>query len=399
VSYLQRTGILWLDVPRIARYDMLVPVFALGALHAYLTARKSSAAGWYFLAGALAGMAGLAHVYGLFWLPALSLVAILDGRKPAEHAGETRSGLGYLVLGAAAAWLPYGLYVLSGWTDWRGQTLNYAGRFNLLDPQFYVGNLWAEWERYDPGIESPRAALLRFGFWTTLIGLPASLAALLWRGLVRNDPRARLIAVPLIVLPLLFALLIALKLVNYTATIAPLAAVAMAWGIVSAWDRAGRARGGALMRAGLALAAILVSAEVGRRVYGLETAARELTPYPAFVEVVKRQLPANGRVLGLPNYWFGLEEFDYRSFHLPLWWSDPVYEERPVSFLSALDRVSPDIVLVDERMRNYFQNTGTDDPRPAEFRAWLAARGARLTGLVDDKTYGRMEIYAVERAR
>src|SRR5690349_14301089 len=52
LTYLQPSGIPLLDFARVARYDPLVPVFGLLALHLFWSKR-------YLLAGVLAGVAGL----------------------------------------------------------------------------------------------------------------------------------------------------------------------------------------------------------------------------------------------------------------------------------------------------------------------------------------------------
>src|SRR5262249_38326304 len=128
LTYVQLTGIPLVDLARIARYDPLVPVLGLAALHAWLSARDSGARAWYLAAGVLAGLAGLAHVYGLFWIPALLLLTWRDGR---------RSRLGWLIAGAMLPWLPYLGYVLTDLPAWRAQTAGYAERFGLLDPRWY----------------------------------------------------------------------------------------------------------------------------------------------------------------------------------------------------------------------------------------------------------------------
>ena len=71
LTRIQVSGILLLDMARIARYDMVVPVFGLASLHAYLSAKRGGAAirlSVYALAGLFAGLAGLSHLYGIFWI-------------------------------------------------------------------------------------------------------------------------------------------------------------------------------------------------------------------------------------------------------------------------------------------------------------------------------------------
>jgi hypothetical protein len=95
-------------------------------------------------------------------------------------------------------------------------------------------------------------------------------------------------------------------------------------------------------------------------------------------------------VLGLHSYWLGLEDFDYRSFLVPLSWAD---EGLPLD--QGLSRVAPDIVLLDARMRDYFDqpDVRADHDR---FYAWLGAHAAQVIGRIDDPTYGLMEVYRVQ---
>jgi 4-amino-4-deoxy-L-arabinose transferase-like glycosyltransferase len=360
---IQVTGIPFVDLARIARYDAVVPIFGLAALLAYLSADQ----GWrYGLAGLLAGLAGLTHVYGLFWVFALVLLALWDrrGLKPVL----------WLVAGTALPWVPYVAYVLSDLPEWHAQVSGYADRFGVLDPRFYVSNLLDEPHRYGPGLGAPGLGwLLRPGFWTLLVLVPASLIGLLRQG------RARAIVVPAIVFPVLFALLLRLKLVNYTLTFQPVLAIAAAWGILQALKRLpprGRLFAGVL--------ALAVFAEGLTRLALLETTPA--TPYASFIARVHQTIPAGARVVGLHNYWFGFEDTDYRSFVVPLAWMDP----GGLPLDQGLDRLAPDAVLLDDRMRTYLSY----DPRArAGFDAWLTASGAKLADQVDDPTYGLMQIY------
>jgi 4-amino-4-deoxy-L-arabinose transferase-like glycosyltransferase len=374
LTYVQLTGIPLVDLARIARYDPLVPVIGLFALHAYLSARRSRH-GWLFLAtGVLAGLAGLAHVYGLFWVVALLLLAAWD-RIP-------KAALGLIGVGAVLPWLPYAAYVLSDLPDWRGQTLVYSNRFELLNLAWYLNNLAREYHRYGPGLGAPGVAwLLRPGFWCLLMALPLALLALAHRAL-SCDAAARAIVVPAIVFPMLFATFITLKLVNYTLIELPLFAIAIAWGLHRLWRERARLR----PLLGAALAAVVL--EGGVALAQLEQSAAFLTPYPTFIGEVRQYLPSGARVLGLHSYWLGLQDFVYRSFLLPLNW-----EDLGVPLDQALDDVDPDVVLLDARMRAYFASS----PDGARFSAWLARHSPQLIGRVDDPTYGLVELYRVSR--
>jgi hypothetical protein len=265
-------------------------------------------------------------------------------------------------------------YVLGDLPEWHAQVSGYADRFGLLDPRFYVSNLLDEPHRYGPGLGSPGPGwLLRPGFWTLLVLVPASVA-----GLARQ-PAARAIVVPAILLPVLFALLLRLKLVNYTLTFQPVLAIAAAWGVLEAFRRL-PARGRLL---GGVVALAVVAEGVGRLAL---LGSLPATPYATFIARVHRTIPAGARVVGLHNYWFGFEDTDYRSFVVPLAWMDP----GGLPLDQGLDRLAPDAVLLDDRMRTYLSY----DPRArAGFEAWLTTSGARLADQVDDPTYGLMQIY------
>jgi len=382
LTYIQLTGIPLVDFARIARYDPMVPVLGLASLHVFLSARAPLGPihdRWFHaLAGFLAGLAGLAHLYGLFWLPVLIVLAIWDGRPKSA---------GWLVLGAALPWLPYVAYVLADVPDWRGQTLIYSTRFELFNPRWYLDNVVQEYHRYGPGFGPPGPAwLLRVGFWVSLVALPLSLFLLARRAIVHADPAARAIVVPAILLPVLFALSIKLKLVNYALVEQPLFALAIAWGTRALW----------LFRRSwarplIAILAVAVVLEGAVQFVRLEQAAQTTTPYQTFIAQVRQYVPPGARVLGLHTYWFGLQDFDYRSFLVPLNWAD---EGLPLD--EGLARVAPDVVLVDARMREYFNSPEVAGDR-ARFTLWLDQHGGTMIGRVDDPTYGLMEVYRVNR--
>ena len=376
LTYVQLSGIPLVDFARIARYDPLVPVIGLTALHVYLYARARFSPWLYVAAGVLAGLSGLAHVYGLFWVPALFLVALFDGR---------RRQAGWLLLGSALPWLPYAAYVLADLPDWRGQTAIYASRFELFDPAWYLDNLAQEYHRYGPGLGPPGPGwLARPGFWLVLVVLPVALVALARRAVVECDAAARAVVVPALLFPVLFAAFIKLKLVNYTLIELPLFAIAVGWLVTLLWRREA-------VRPVVAALGLAVLLEGGVSLLRLDTAAATMTPYPTFISQVRAYLPAGSRVIGLHSYWLGLEDVDYRSFLVPLNWAD---EGLPLD--QGLSRVGPDVVLLDARMRDYLDQpqVRADHDR---FYGWLDQHAAQRIGRIDDPTYGLMEVYRLQR--
>jgi 4-amino-4-deoxy-L-arabinose transferase-like glycosyltransferase len=408
------TGILFLDIARIARYDMVVPVFGLAAFYVYLrcsgigqSVSSTTSRAWRrgcFVAGALVALAGLAHLYGLFWLPVL-VVLILWNRPPGGTVGSTGRrarlwGLGALLVGFILPWLPYLAYVVQDVPAWRGQTSFYGDRFDLFDPAWYLENLRLEVYRYASGLEpgSP-GTLLRPGWWMTVIGLSVSLLALAWRGWHRREASARALAVPGLLMPVLFAVLIRLKLANYLVVVLPIWAVAISWGASAVWDWAGRrapARRG--LRAALLVLLTLVALEGATRVVALERTAQTTTPYAQLTAQIRQALPPAARVLVLHAYWLGLHDYDVRSFAVPVLWTDPVYTEPPLSFTAGLDRIAPDVVIVDPRMRAYFAHDDARSQANAQALAdWLTGHQAQRVTTFDDPTYGQFDIYQVPR--
>jgi hypothetical protein len=373
------TGIPLLDMARIARYDMVVGVFGLAALHAYLSAARRPGLLGYALAGCLAGLAGLSHLYGVFWLAVLGLLALWDG------AGGRR--LAALALGFAVPWIPYLAYVLADVPAWIGQTRGYGPRFELFNPAWYWSNLLREPHRYGPGLGPPGLhRLARIGVWAALVVVPLSLMALATRA--RREPAARALLVPALVLPGLFALLIHLKLLNYLVNLAPLGALVAAWGGVTLWRWAGR-QGWALRAALLALL-VAITAEGATRVGALERAAAATTPYADFIARVRAHVPPGARVLGLHDYWFGLDDRDFRTWTVPLLLSDPRFGPQGLTLDDALETLAPDVILIDAKMRRVLAGTPAYD---GPVREWMARHAFRLVAIVDDPTYGAMAIY------
>ena len=386
VSRYQGTGILALDFSRIARYDAVVPVFGLASLHVYRTASLRRGLGWFCLAGFLAGLAGLSHLYGVFWLVVLAVLILWD-----------RAGWRALVavgLGFALAWLPYLAYVLHDLPDWKGQTSGYAPRFDLLNPRWYLDNLVREPDRYRLLAGRGPRSLLRPGLWAMLLLVPLSLLGLARNAVARRDRAARILLAPTIVLPLLFAVLITLKLVNYAVNVMPLLALTLAWGAVALWRGARSLRWGRWIRAGLVILTAALVLEGAMMMGRLQRSAAKTTPYSQFIAEVRQAIPAGSRVLGLHTYWFGLSDLEYRSWAVPIFQSDPALWLPPKSMSQALDDVAPDTILIDIRMRDYL--AAAPRPRaadPQDALAWMAQRGFERVAQVDDPTYGRMEIY------
>ncbi len=128
------TGIVLLDRARINRNDIAgTGVRSPGASTSTCAERhraERQARGDHFAAGALVGLASLSHLYGVFWLPIFA--AIVFVRRGWASARE-RSAWSVFA-GFACSWIPWGIFVASGWSDYRGQMMADAPRFDLLNP-------------------------------------------------------------------------------------------------------------------------------------------------------------------------------------------------------------------------------------------------------------------------
>jgi hypothetical protein len=135
---------------------------------------------------------------------------------------------------------------------------------------------------------------------------------------------------------------------------------------------------------------LFIGLEGASRFIRLEQAVATTTPYVEFSAEIKQHLPPDGRILALHNYWFGFETWDYRSWFVPLLQNNPDYWQPPLSVEAALNGVDPTIILIDPRMRALFEANSVTAEAVYE---WMAAHSFERTAVVEDETYGRMEIY------
>lgn len=399
-SPLHPTGILFLDATRVARYDVLVPVLALAALHLFLSARQTARPILYLLTGILGGLAGLAHLYGLAVIPVLCALILWQSRS--------RRGLycALVLLGAIVTWLPYIAFVLGDIPDWLAQTRVYAPRFDLFNPLWYWENFKTEATRYALGTNQNPPLLLRPGFWIFVLVLPVSVVLLLKRAILDRDARAQFIVTPLILFAASFAALLQLKFTNYLLLLMPFASIVVAWTMLRLWE-AGippnpfntmsslhlpkRPRNWARVAVVLLLAAVYLEATT--RISHLNALAATTTPYAEVSARLREVIPHGARVVGLPKYAYEYDAYIYRSVHVALGLSNPMLTRSPVPLAAALDAQQPDYFLVDDDLRVYF-NAG-EDGNGARFAAWLAAHHATRVASIHDVSYGLLELWHI----
>jgi hypothetical protein len=388
VNWGDNSGVPLLDIARINRYDIAVPVYGLAAFWAFNRRR-------FFASGLLVGVSGLNHMYGLFWLPAFGLLLALR-----EGWVVPRRRAGYLLLaGTILPWLPWLVYVATGWHDFLGQQRFVASRFEVFDLRFYLDNLLHEIDRYrmlDLLDEQGRLQFRRPGLWTALLVLPPAIFGLLLSER-RTPPFA--LAVVLVVQSLLFGLLLAQKHFNYMIALWPLAVLVLARAIASMWGRLQWP----MARLFVVAAFVLILFEGGLNVARRHWVAARTSAYDAFIAQIAATIPDGAMILGLPHYWLGLRDYPYRTWLLPLLRSDPAFHHDPLTLTQALDTINPEVVLLDGHMRDCFVADGTPVAARhcdyAQFRHYMREHQARLSGGVDDPDYGRVEVYRLQHVR
>jgi 4-amino-4-deoxy-L-arabinose transferase-like glycosyltransferase len=341
------SGVPLLDLGRIVRYDILVPVFVLASVLCFLAAHRRDRRLGYLGTGLLAGLATLSHVYGAF------ILAVLVGALLWEQGREAlrRPPAWLIMAGWLLALLPWGLYAIRDPAAYYGQTLvdQAVGQFDLIDPAFYWNNLARERLRYRTLFDGDGSTLLRprVGLWLVFLGV-ATTNACLWARGRRHDlslpDRMLLLGVP--VLGGLMALLLSHKRYSYILLVLPFLALQVAYGWTAAW-RWASARARPLRVAGAALL-LAACVEAGIGIGGSLAAGRSASPYDHLTRAIARHLPASARILAVHIYWFGLAAYDLRSLDLPFRFSNPGYfEPRALSMEEALRAIAPDYVLID----------------------------------------------------
>lgn len=382
-DYQLASGLVFLDVSRLGRYDIYAAALGIAAFCLFVVPKKSTPY-TFFATGILAGLAGLAHVNGLIWLPILFL-AILWERAPYKL-------LPAFVAGFAAAWLPYIIYIVTDLPVFVSQMSVYRARVNFLDLAWYWNNLLDEPRRYrifDVGI---RRVWEHPGVWLVLFG-----GALGWLGLLSqirtHTSRAQgvlLLSIPAIVLLLAFAL--AYKLSNYLILLEPLLALSVAWGIIRLADTSIVTLPRRWVRVALVLVLVYVCGEGIFRLSDYYARAAQTPSFESLALQLRRHVPPNARVLGDHTFWLALPDTDFRSMRVPFNITNPLYPQAQTA-QAFFDTFAPQVILLDTESRlnlNYGERWGMN----SALRAYISAHGLVKQTSVNFPNYGEIEIYS-----
>jgi hypothetical protein len=373
------------------------------------------------------GLATLTHAYGIFFLPVFGLLLVWARgmaalRRPAVYR---------LLAGFGLALIPWAAYVAQDWYAFRGQMQPQAGRFDLLNPHFYLDNLLREPWRYLAWIGgSFRRPVLwpRLGVFVMAAGTVATTAALArraWTGArqSRVEPaptmalEARFLLVTLPLLGLQLAALISFKRYYYVLLVLPFMALHLGYAARLAWKwaagrrqpgrgtswakslgppAAGRSRPAQAALAALGLALVVEGVlGVGESL----KAAGVISPYRAVTGAFAAHLPAGARLLIAEPLWLGLTPYEARSILLAFLLADKRYYADPPSIETVLEQLAPDYVLAQDYLLNEYLAPGAPFQNPISLAQWTALRDflgdhcPEAVFRLDDRDYGRLSLY------
>ena len=408
------SGIPLLDLARVIRFDIWIPVWGLGACCLFLWAQARGSRWGYAGVGVLTGLATLTHLYGVFFLMLfIGLLIWMEGPRVFYRWPL------YLMLGAfALTLLPWGLYVSQDLYAYRGQMLPQAGRFDLLNPLFYLDNLVREPWRYLSWLGgSFRHPILlpRIGFWLTVVSVPVA-ARYLW-GQSRQAPTLRnyfaLTTLP--ILALLLAVLINFKRYYYVLLVLPFLALYIAAAILAIWRAPGRRP--LVTRIGLGLILAAAWLEGGLGIAQNLQLASATTPYLEVADALVQHLPQQARLLLAEPFWLGFTHFtlsgsdraggaqgESRSIHLAFLLSDKRYYADPPTVAQVIDAIHPDYVVAQNYFLDDYLRPGAPFQNPTSVQQWSDLRDyldehcPNVTFTLNDKSYGSLSLYRCEGA-
>jgi 4-amino-4-deoxy-L-arabinose transferase-like glycosyltransferase len=391
------SGIPLVDLGRLSRYDIGVPVLTVAAclfvLPLMTTVRPAppltrGAVARLLMAGALVGIGVSCHPAALAWAAILWAGLLVtrgwrDGVRPCA----------WVAAGTLAGLLPYAAWIASGWRDFLLQQEYVADRYDLFNPRFYLENVRQEWRRYG---QIGRGLLsLQPGAWliatSGLVGLLA-----LWRRRAEDAPGPRVLLAAVIVGAGLFTLGIKPKLYYYLATLWPLLALTAAVGLLALLHASSR-----IVRVATVVMVVAACAD-GLRGWNLVTfRALSVPPYSELCDRLAAQIPPDSRVLALPHYWFGLAPRVrmYRSLFGPMLYVSPNFASRHPPLATLLDAADANVLVLDPPMLAFLEDAR--DPTKMAYgfarsasalQAYIATHSQRVV-TVDVPSYGRFEIH------
>lgn len=387
LSTYRMTGILLTDSSRVARYDILVPIFLLLALYQFDRARdKPNHAAWhYFGTGLWIACATLSNLYGIFAVGVFGILLLWQREK--WHSFVAFGG------GLALPLLIPLLYILDDPAAFWGQIQTHNPRFRITEWQWFWNNWQNEELRY--GLGTAGRWWSRPGAIVAFIGVPLALLGIT-RETLRGSVSARLVLIPSLLFPFAFALPISVKRVEYLMVILPVWAIVLAWGWMGLleWSKTfSTPRMSMVVKVILILLLGILLVDGTLRYYRFYRQANALPPYAAFTTDLRTHIPSHSRVIGLHSYWFSFMDTEYRTWYTFLNLAGSEYTPFVRTLPDSLNQFNPDYIVIDPNIRDYFDTPGTGNQRGEEVEAWMTTHQFRLVTSVEDRIYGQFDIY------
>lgn len=399
-------GLPVLGVARSARYDATVVAWVWLTLSAF-TVLASRPGRWRALAvGLCAGAAALTHFVGLLVIPVAAGAALWQWRRGSLRAAH----LGWMLTGLLALLLPYFVWLGLNLDDYGGQMARYGDRATVGLFDFWRQNLSTELLRYRPlvlGLErwgNPNQAY--FGPTLLLVALTPVLTYLIYRLWRYRQLGDILLAASLLTFAGLLALFEQTKTPLYALLLWPglCLAVGMSVTALLRWAIVGPGLGLARLGAVAAMIGFVVLAGWdGRQGYQTDWEQMgQVTRYRTLGNRIAAVIPSQAPVLGDYRWWWALRDHPYQGLHTVYFQARAEYAATgrlpDLAHLigHSVRGASPGYILTNN---NY---AGAQYDFPAGFRQafwdWIAACTTLATKW-DDRTYGRIELYRVERSR
>lgn len=365
-----------------ARWDIMIAVVAMAAYAMALVALEKNKWPAHLLAGLLVGLSLDIHLNGLLFAPALAaLYLAVYQRKVLLKSGTWLAALGgllgityYLAINVLPN--PEAYFAQFNFSYAFTHKLPLAG-FNPLDL-----------------LRSARAEIGRYHFFENnldfaLIG--ASFAYLA----TRRAKADRLLLIYVGVAFVNFVLFVGNKHDVYAILLYPFFMLMVAETLLSL-IREGRGFNKQRIFAATLLGLLLFNSVVHftRPIFD----SRDYD-YAAITDQIKSVIPPEARVMGLPNWWLGLAEYDYRSsLNLTYY-----HFQNGYTLTEGLEAVRPDILIVDANLQGLLVDEGYFPPGPGfeiyrlprqEFEDFLSRRGEKVLEFTNP-WHGKFEIYAV----
>ena len=373
---------IFLQASHYARVDIFLACAVTSALYLFVIGVQDNKRWAFFASGLIGGLSVDIHMNGaLFAISLVVLFVVVFGRKVlrTRHAwyfagGAVLAGIYYL--GVHIAPYPSTYFEIS--RGWQGSMMRPP--LVTLNPMVILQSLVNEIGRYH---------FYEYSLDFALIG-----ASILFC-IARRQKADRILVMFVGVAFLLFVLLIQAKHDIYAILFYPFFLLLVAETLISLL-REGRRLEPQRLFAGAILALFVFNSalHIARPI-----AANRDYDYYEVTNHVRRVIPAGARVAGLPHWWLGLSDFDYRSIMNLTYY----HFFNDYSLTQGMEAIRPQYLIVDTGLRGLLMDQVGFTTKPGfsmydlprgEFEAFLAQRGHKIDGFVNP-WHGIFEIYEI----